>query len=156
MMNKKDSHSELMYILDLLSSKRTELLVPFLESDLNQWIAHSFKYENNQPAFNLLKDYYKTLWIDKHFEQLTIDEQPESVKKKALTILSEFLQSKSFELDDALIKHGLLTAKLKTVNELLKYEDISTNQMNEFKYACEKDKALFEREFTRYEKEMKK
>ncbi len=155
-MNRKDSHNELLYILDLLSSKRAELLTPFLESKSNEWTNYSFIYEKKQIAFDLVRNCYTTLWIDKHFEQLNTDDQPNSVKKKALTLLSEFLHMKSSELDEAQLKHELLTSKLKTIKELLNYEDISTIQMNEFKYAQVKDKALFEREFEKYENEMLK
>lgn len=59
MVNK--SHSDLLYLLMLLSKKREDLLSPFLDNSLNEWIGLSFKYEGNQEAFNLVKERFVTL-----------------------------------------------------------------------------------------------
>ena len=68
MVNK--SHSDLLYLLMLLSKKREDLLSPFLDNSINEWIGLSFKYEGNQEAFNLVKERFVTLWIDSHITQI--------------------------------------------------------------------------------------
>ncbi|HBJ76334.1 MAG TPA: hypothetical protein DDY68_00220 [Porphyromonadaceae bacterium] len=149
------SHNDLLYILGLLSKKREELISPFLNKD-PEWIGLSFKYERNQSAFNVVKESFVTLWIDKHITQIIEDDMPDDVKNKAMELLSQYMSNSHSSWNDTEIKHSLLGTKLNILKELLKHEDVNSQKLNELRYSYEKDKALFEREFQKFEEEMKK
>ena len=106
----KRSHDDLLYILTLLFTKSEELISPFLDKDY-EWIGLSFKYERNQTAFDLVRECFVTLWIDKHITKITEDDIPEHVRNKAMDLLSEFMSTSNSELDDSKIKHSLLETK---------------------------------------------
>lgn len=148
----KRSHDDLLYIFSLLSKKREELISPFLDKDF-EWIGLSFKYERNQAAFDLVRERFVTLWIDKHITKIIEDDIPEHVRNKAMELLSEYMNTSKSELDDSMIKHSLLETKLKVLKSLLTVEDLNHQKLNELKYSYEKDKALFERKFQRFEKD---
>ena len=114
----------------------------------------SFKYERNQAAFDLVRERFVTLWIDKHITKIIEDDIPEHVRNKAMDLLSEFMSTSNSELDDSKIKHSLLETKLKVLKTLLNAEDLNNQKLNELRYSYEKDKALFEREFLKYESEI--
>lgn len=149
----KRSHDDLLYILTLLFKKREELISPFLDKDY-EWIGLSFKYERNQAAFDLVRERFVTLWIDKHITKIIEDDIPEHVRNKAMDLLSEFMSTSNSELDDSKIKHSLLETKLKVLKTLLNAEYLNNQKLNELRYSYEKDKALFEREFLKYESEI--
>ena len=152
MVNK--SHSDLLYLLTLLSKKREDLLSPFLDNSINEWIGLSFKYEGNQEAFNLVKERFVTLWIDNHITQIVEDDVPDNVRYKAMELFSEYMETSNSEFDDTNIKHSLLETKLKVIKELLKHEDLNSQKLNEFRYSYEKDKALFERMFRKFDSQL--
>lgn len=149
----KRSHDDLLYILTLLFKKREELTSPFLDKDY-EWIGLSFKYERNQAAFDLVRERFVTLWIDKHITKIIEDDIPEHVRNKAMELLSEYMNTSNSELDDSKIKHSLLETKLKVLKSLLTVEELNHQKLNELRYSYEKDKALFEREFQRFEKKI--
>ena len=142
-----------MFLLTFLSKKREELLIPFLDKEA-EWIGLSFKYERNQPAFNLVRDRFTTLWVDKHFQEFLSNEINDAIRQKGLLIFSELLNAKSSNIDDSKIKRALLATKLQILQELLKQEDMNISRLNELQYSYDKDKALFEREFSKYEQEL--
>ena len=113
MVNK--SHSDLLYLLMLLSKKREDLLSPFLDNSINEWIGLSFKYEGNQEAFNLVKERFVTLWIDSHITQIIEDDVPDNIRYKAMELFSEYMETSISEFDDTNIKHSLLETKLKVI-----------------------------------------
>lgn len=80
------------------------------------------------------------------------DNIPVHVKKKAIALISSFMNTSSSKLDDTEIKHFLLKKKLDILHEMLKHEDLNTQKINKLKFSYDKDKALFEREFIKYEK----
>ncbi len=147
------SNKGLVYILAFLSKKREDLISPFLDKE-PEWIGLSFKYERNQPAFDLVREKFITLWFDSHITQLMNDEIPEEIKMKALSLVSELMSARNTEMDDSDIKHSLLSTKLSVIKELLRNEDCISAKYNELRYAYERDKALFEREFLKYENEL--
>ena len=149
----KKSHDDLRYILTLLFKKRGELISPFLDKDY-EWIGMSFKYERNQTAFDLVRECFFTLWIDKHITQIIEDDIPNHVRNKAMELLSEYIQTSNSKLDDSKIKHSILVTKLRVLRTLLNTEDENNKHLNELRYSYEKDKALFEREFRKYESEI--
>lgn len=150
MQRQKKSNSELIYALNLLSKKRGELISPFLDND-PEWFGLTFKYERNQSAFDLVCEKFTTLWIDKHFKQLIQDEIPESVRKKVLSLILILVDSNNQNIDDSSIKHSLLSTKLSIIEEILSNDDNMNIKYNKLKYSYERDKALFEREFLKYE-----
>lgn len=148
------NHERVLYILSMLSKKRGELLSLFLERDPDMQRL-SFKYEGNQSAFNIVKDYFYSLWVDSHFLQIINDEIAEDTKNKALAILSELIGEKSSLLDDSQLKHSLLQQRMKALGALLEFEDVASLRRNETEFSYEKTKALFEREFKKYENELR-
>lgn len=151
MLKQKKSNNDLLYIINLLSKKREEFISSFLYKDY-ELIGLTFKYEFNQAAFDLVRERFITLWIDKHIIQIMNDNIPVHVKKKAIALISSFMNTSSSKLDDTEIKHFLLKKKLDILHEMLKYEDLNTQKINKLKFSYDKDKALFEREFIKYEK----
>lgn len=149
----KNTYDDLLYILTLFSKKREELVSPFLNKDY-EWIGLSFKYERNQAAFDLVRERFITLWIDKHIIQIIEDDIPEQVRNKAMNLLFEYINTSKSGIDDSKIKHSLLETKLKVIQALLSTEDTNTKKLNELRFSYEKDKAIFEREFLKYEKEI--
>lgn len=153
MLTEKRSHNDLLYILTLFFKKRVELISPFLEKNY-EWIGKSFKYERNQDAFDMVRECFLTIWIDKHITQIIEDDIPEHVRYKVMELLSEYMNTQNSELDDSKIKHSLLETKLKVLKTLLNADDLNNQKLNELRYSIEKDKALFEREFLKYESEI--
>lgn len=153
MPKQKKSNKDLLYVLSLLSKKREELVSPFLDKE-PEWIGPTFKYERNQPAFDLVREKFFTLWIDTHFTQLMADNIAEDVRIKALGIFSELMNASKTDMDDSSIKHSMLSTKVSVIKELLRNENNLNKKYNEIKLAYERDKALFEREFQKYEIEM--
>jgi hypothetical protein len=143
----RKSKDDTSYVLNFLFKKREELLLPFLNKDY-KWIGLSFKYERNPAAFNLVREYYKTLWIDTHLLDILSNPKFDIVKLKILYNLLELIENKTFKLQNTQIAHTLLTSKLEVIGELLKHGD--NKRFNELKFSYEKDKALFEREFSKY------
>ncbi len=154
MQMQKKSNDELLYIRDLLSKKREELIDPFLSRD-PELMGNTFKYERNQSAFNLVREQYITLWIDNHFVQLMKDNVPHETLHKCLSLLSGLLQNTNRVIDDSEISHCILSAKNQVIQELLNEDERNTVKLNELRYSYEKDRALFEREFEKYERELK-
>lgn len=152
MLKQKKSNDELLYIMNLLSKKREELISPFLCKDY-KLIGQTFKYELNQAAFNLVRESFITLWIDKHIIQLMTDNIPAHVRKKAMILISSFTPKSN--LDDTEMKHSYLKKKLAILQEFLKYEDLKTQEINELRFSYDRDKALFERKFMKYENQVK-
>ena len=143
----------MLFLLDLLSKKREELISPFLDKD-PEVIGLSFKYERNQAGFDLVRIRYITLWIDKHFQILKKDDIPKPIKQKALSLFSDLIGLSSSQVDYTNIKYDLLLTKVRIIDELLHYEDANIEKRNKLIFSYEKDKALFEREFSKYEKEI--
>lgn len=153
MQKQKKFNNGLLFLLDLLSKKREELISPFLDKD-PEVIGLSFKYERNQAGFDLVRIRYITLWIDKHFQILKKDDIPKPIKQKALSLFSDLIGLSSSQVDYTNIKHDLLLTKVRIIDELLHYEDANIEKRNKLIFSYEKDKALFEREFSKYEKEI--
>lgn len=95
-----------------------------------------------------------TLWIDNHITQIIEDDVPDNVRYKAMELFSEYMETSNSEFDDTNIKHSLLETKLKVIKELLKHEDLNSQKLNEFRYSYEKDKALFERMFRKFDSQL--
>lgn len=152
MQKQKKSYEELKYILQLLSKGRESLLSPFL-GNMNEWICLSFKYERNSAAFNLVREKFKTLWIDEHLTQLIEDGCPYYVKRRCVECISALLGDKESLIDDSTMCHSLLTSKKSVINELLRFEDCNNEKLDELRFSYEKDKALFERLLIQFEKE---
>ena len=153
MHKQKKSNIEITYILYLLSRKREDRISPFLDNDY-EWIGLSFKYEGNQAAFNLVRECYITLWLDKHIIQLFEDEISENVRNKVMALLSVFMETSESKFDDSMIKHTLLETRLNILKSILHTEDNMEQRLNELRYLYEKDKALFNRELKKYESEI--
>lgn len=153
MQKQKKFNNGLLFLLDLLSKKREELISPFLDKD-PEVIGLSFKYERNQAGFDLVRIRYITLWIDKHFQILKKDDIPKPIKQKALSLFSDLIGLSSSQVDYTNIKYDLLLTKVRIIDELLHYEDANIEKRNKLIFSYEKDKALFEREFSKYEKEI--
>ena len=152
-MNEKRSYDDILFILAFLSKKRVDLISPFLDKSV-EWIGPTFKYERNQPAFNLVREKFRTLWVDSHFQEFLNEDVNDDVKHNCLKIMSYLLYDEKATLGDAKFTHELLSNKIMILSELLTSEDIRTANLNEFKFSYDKDKALFEREFAKYEKEL--
>ena len=136
MQKQKKFNKGLLFLLDLLSRKREELISPFLDKD-PEVIGLSFKYERNQAGFDLVRMRYITLWIDKHFQLLKNNDIPEPIKQKALSLFSDLIGWSSSQMDNADIKHNLLSTKVKVIDELLHYEDANIAQRNELIFSYE-------------------
>lgn len=145
------NHEDILYLLSFFSKKREELISPFLDKAC-EWIGPTFKYERNQAAFDLVRESYVTLWIDRHFIQLNNDDVSDEIRNKALKMISTLLNAEESYIGDSQIKHSLLNTKIKVIQKLLLCEKESADKLNELKYAYDKDKALFEREFLKFEK----
>lgn len=152
-MTQKKLNSETTYILGLLAKKREELISPFLDED-PQLIGRSFKYERNPAAFNLVRDCFFTLWVDRHIKQILEDDVSEQVRIKAMGLISELMNTFKSPLDDSTLKHELLKSQLRVIEDLLQREDTSQQNLNKLICSYERDKALFEREFLKYESEL--
>lgn len=154
MPRQKKLNNDLVYILGLLSKKREELISPFLAKE-PEWIELSFKYEieRNQAAFDLVREAFITLWIDKHFPTILTDEIPDNVKRKALRVVSNLIDARKTEMDDSSIIHSLLSTKLSVIKELLRNEDSINAKFNKLRVSYIRDKALFEREFRKNDNE---
>lgn len=150
MLKQKKSNDELLYIINMFVKKREELITPFLEGH-DELIGLTFKYERNQAAFDLVRDRFISLWIDQHFLQILNDDISESTRKKIMSLLVSYLKTNESALDDSDIMHSLLQKKIEILGKLISFEDNNTRKYNELKYSYERDKALFEREFKKYE-----
>ncbi len=152
-MDSQKPKDELLYVRGLLSKEREELVSTFLEKD-PELIGLTFKYETNQAAFDLVRERFATLWLDKHIQKLLEDDVSPSTRSKAMALISDLMKSSGSELDDSQIKHSLLKTKSDVIRELLKHEDSNSQKLNELKFSYEKDKALFERKFRELDSQM--
>ncbi len=152
-MDSQKPKDELLYVLGLLSKEREELVSTFLEKD-PELIGLTFKYETNQAAFDLVRERFATLWLDKHIQKLLEDDVSPSTRRKAMELISDLMKSSGSELDYSQIKHSLLKTKSDVIRELLKHEDSNSQKLNELRFSYEKDKALFERKFREFDSQM--
>jgi hypothetical protein len=130
--------------------KREELVTSFLDKHVDI-IGLTFKYETNQAAFDLVRDRFKSLWIDQHFLQILNDDISETTRKKIMSLLVNYLETNESTLNDSDIIHSLLQKKIEILGELISFEDNNIRKYNELKFSYERDKALFERELKKYE-----
>lgn len=147
-------YERLRRILGLLRGRREELLSLFLEKD-SELVGLSFKYEGSQAAFNLVRDYFYARWIDGHITSVMNGDMPDEAKRKALSLISELAGEKCSQQDDPAINHYLLRQRMRGLVGLLSIEDVAAIKRSEVEYSYDKEKALFEREFKRYEKELR-
>lgn len=147
-------YERLRRILGLLRGKREELLSLFLEKD-SELVGLSFKYEGNQAAFNLVRDYFYARWISSSITNVMNGDMPDEVKRKALSLISELAGEKCSQQDDPAINHYLLQQRMRGLVKLLSIEDIAAIRRGEVEYSHDKEKALFEREFKKYEAELR-
>lgn len=151
MHKQKRLNKNLIYILKSLYIKRSKLIQPFLDKD-PELIGKTFKYERNQSAFKLVREYYQTLWIDSHFSQISLDEISDNLKNEYLWIITNWLSKVDRPcIQESSLQQKLLSDNIQILNEFLKQEDSMMIKLNKIKYAYEKDKALFEREFLKFE-----
>ncbi len=149
----KNYHNDIISALNFLRKGRVQLYTPFLKHDALLIVGPSFRYENNEPAFDLVKDQYFTLWLDSQFKSLfsqkNFSKEVHDLLLKAVeSIFSTILHSKESK---SIFDLQLIRTKEKIVNELLlKVEDMD-KKLNELKFAYDKDKALFERKLKEYE-----
>ena len=146
----KSSHNEILYLLHFLFKKREELISPFLDRNY-ELVGMTFKYERNQAAFNVVRERFITLWIDKHITQLIADDIPEHIRNRAMGLISEFILTSYSRIDHSKINHSIIETKLKALQILLDTEDLNEQKLNELRYSYEKDKALFERELRKFD-----
>lgn len=149
----KKSNDDVVFLLNFFFKKREELLLPFLEKNA-ELIGKTFRYEGNQPAFDLVRSGFYTLWIDKHIQQISSKDFPDSLVSKALSLISAYIGRKSI-VNNPDIAHILLNEKMLIINQWLEIENRNMEKWNAIKYSYEKDKALIEREFRKYEQKMK-
>lgn len=140
--------------LGALRDGRVALLSLFLEKD-SELVGLSFKYEGNQAAFNLVRDYFYARWISSSITNVMNGDMPDEVKRKALSLISELAGEKCSQQDDPAINHYLLQQRMRGLVKLLSIEDIAAIRRGEVEYSYDKEKALFEREFKKYEAELR-
>lgn len=66
-------------------------------------------------------------------------------------LISEFILTSYSRIDHSKINHSIIETKLKALQILLDTEDLNEQKLNELRYSYEKDKALFEREFRKFD-----
>lgn len=71
-----------------------------------------------------------------------------------MALLSVLMETSESIFDDSMIKHTLLETRLNILKSILHTEDNMEQRLNELRYLYEKDKALFNREFKKYESEI--
>lgn len=100
------------------------MLSLFLEKD-SELVGLSFKYEGNQAAFNLVRDYFYARWISSSITNVMNGDMPDEVKRKALSLISELAGEKCSQQDDPAINHYLLQQRMRGLVKLLSIEDIA-------------------------------
>lgn len=149
----KNYKVDLVSVLNFLRKGRVQLYTPLLKQDAIFIVGPSFKYENNQSAFDLVRDQYFTLWLDSQFNILftnkDLSEEANNILLKAVEKMFELMahsqnSTPKFELQ-------LIHTKEKVIEEMLLKAGDMDKKLNELKYAYDKDKALFERKFREYD-----
>ncbi len=160
MQKQKMSHEDITYILNSFFTKREELILPFREGTLNEWIALTITYEWNPSAFNLVRDRFVTLWIDTHFESFLNADLPKATQEKALKLVvslidninpKNHLEQINESIESSSIRHDLLLKKVSIIEKLLNHEDRIAKRLEVLRHLYGMNKQLFEREFKKYE-----
>lgn len=140
-------------MLEFLAKGRQEIVAPFAIEEA-EWANLTYKYERNPEAFSIVRAKHFTEWLDLQFENLNTLEVSEAAKQKAIRLLGSLMDSNESDIDSSLLKHHLINSKLKVLHEFLQFADKTASEQIKLLARINKDKALFEREFEKYDKEM--
>lgn len=149
----KLSHNDLINLLEFFSKGRQEIVAPFTMKDY-EWRELTFKYERNQEAFNIVRARHFAMWLDSQFIALQKVEVSDKAKEKAVRLLGSMLDSKVSDIDSSLLKHHLLIKKMQIIQEFFNFEEKAFHNKIKLLATYYEDKALFEREFKKYEAEI--
>lgn len=141
------NYSDLILALDLLKEKREELVFSFLNHDY-RWLLKTYRYKGNQVAFDLVRDYFFTLWVDEHF--YLHDRLPEPMFYRVLELFKILVDDPS--LIQSGIAHELQLQKLKVINSLLIINDKKSKEFNELICSYERENMIFDKKFKELEK----
>lgn len=149
----KSYKEDLVSALNFLRKGRVQLYTPFLKQDAIFIVGPSFKYENNQPAFDLVRDQYFTLWLDLQFNILfankDLSEEAHNILLKAVEKM--FALMAHSQNSTPKLELQLIQTKEEVIEEMLLKAGDMDKKLNELKFAYDKDKALFERKLKKYE-----
>jgi len=150
----KLSHDDLTYLLEFFAKGRQEIVAPFAMEEA-EWANLTYKYERNPEAFTIVRAMHFIGWLDSQFEKLGTIDVSDQAKEKAIKLLASLIDTNESDIDSSLLKHHLIFSKLQVFKEFLKFEDKTTAEKIKLLARYHKEKALFEREFEKYEEEQK-
>lgn len=152
----KKSKEYLVAALNFMQKGRVQLYTPFLEHDSLTIVGPSFRYENIQAAFDLVRDQYFTLWLDSLFNKLNENKEYDSKCRKIILSAIEKLYEIILETKKSAptIELSLIRTKEEAIHSLLTKASDMNKKLNLLKYSYIKDKKLFERKLREYEKEV--
>lgn len=152
----KKSKEYLAAALDFMQKGRVQLYTPFLKQDSLTIVGPSFKYENIQAAFDLVRDQYFTLWMDSLFNKLNENKEYDSNCRKFILSAIEKLYEIILETKKSAptLELSLIRSKEEAIQILLAKASDMDKKFNMLKYSYEKDKKLFERKLKKYENEI--